>query len=309
MTLSPTTFHANGKLLLSGEYFVLHGAKALALPLRYGQQMTVYPHPENRLVWESFKGDEKWFTAIFDDRLNVVDTNDVKRAQVMHQLLTTALKIANKTTNTLVGWRLRHHLQFNPDWGWGSSSTLIYNLASWLGIDPFQLSTATLGGSNYDVACAGASSPVYYRLMNGKPVVESVAFAPSFADHLYFGFLGQKQDSRQAVAKVSHREKPSPALIAHISQLTEQLAVCGDLSSFQQLMVEHEAEVSRFIGLESVHKRLFPDFNGAVKSLGAWGGDFVMAASNMDAKETLRYFSTKGVAPLFKFHQIALNKV
>ncbi len=35
------TFKANGKLMLTGEYFVLHGAKALALPVNKGQQMQV----------------------------------------------------------------------------------------------------------------------------------------------------------------------------------------------------------------------------------------------------------------------------
>lgn len=308
MTPPLDTYHSNGKLLLSGEYFVLHGAKALALPLVHGQTMVVEQHIGNRLLWESYKGDLNWFSATFDNRLNIVETSDNKRAEVVHRILREALQMACVTPAELMGLRLRHLLQFNPEWGWGSSSTLIYNLAQWLGVDAFDLSSATLGGSGYDVACAGAATPIYYRLVNGNPSSQSVAFSPPFAEHLYFGFLGNKQDSRQAVAKTTHRGAPSPLLIDKISSLSEQMATCNDLSQFQHLMTAHENEVAGFIGLTPLRERLFADFDGALKSLGAWGGDFVMAASNGDAKETLQYFSTKGVTPLFKFHQIALNK-
>ena len=34
-------FHANGKLLISGEYLVLDGALALAVPTRFGQNLQV----------------------------------------------------------------------------------------------------------------------------------------------------------------------------------------------------------------------------------------------------------------------------
>ena len=33
------TFYSNGKLLITGEYVVLDGAKALALPTKYGQNL------------------------------------------------------------------------------------------------------------------------------------------------------------------------------------------------------------------------------------------------------------------------------
>jgi mevalonate kinase len=308
MSLPLGTYHSNGKLLLSGEYFVLYGAKALALPLVYGQSLKVEPGQHGRLQWESYKGETLWFSATFDNRMNIVGTSDGKRAETMHRILMAALKLASVNVTELMGLRLRHLLQFNPEWGWGSSSTLIHNLSQWLGIDPFALSAATLGGSHYDIACASASSPIYYRLEKGVPNYCPAPFSPPFAEHLYFGFLGQKQDSRQAVAKADKRGVPSPMLIEHISKLSEQMAGCDNLQLFQQLMVEHEALVADFIGMAPVQKSLFSDFDGNVKSLGAWGGDFVLAASNMDAKETLQYFSTKGVTPLFKFHQIVMNK-
>ena len=40
------TYRANGKLLLTGEYLVLKGALALALPTKLGQTMTVRHYEE-----------------------------------------------------------------------------------------------------------------------------------------------------------------------------------------------------------------------------------------------------------------------
>lgn len=39
-------FYSHGKFLLTGEYLVLEGALALALPLKLGQTMTVETFPE-----------------------------------------------------------------------------------------------------------------------------------------------------------------------------------------------------------------------------------------------------------------------
>ena len=49
-------FYGHGKLLLTGEYFVLDGAMALALPTTVGQSMKVrYRHSyQPTLNWKSF---------------------------------------------------------------------------------------------------------------------------------------------------------------------------------------------------------------------------------------------------------------
>ncbi|MEQ3661167.1 MAG: GHMP kinase, partial [Flavobacterium sp.] len=35
------TYYSNGKLLLTGEYVVLDGAKALAVPTKFGQSLSI----------------------------------------------------------------------------------------------------------------------------------------------------------------------------------------------------------------------------------------------------------------------------
>ena len=36
-----TTYYSNGKLLITGEYLVLDGAEALALPTKFGQNLII----------------------------------------------------------------------------------------------------------------------------------------------------------------------------------------------------------------------------------------------------------------------------
>jgi len=50
--------------LLTGEYAVLDGAKALALPTKYGQKMTVKNSRGSDLVWICYdEQGEKWFSS------------------------------------------------------------------------------------------------------------------------------------------------------------------------------------------------------------------------------------------------------
>ena len=59
------TFYSNGKLLITGEYVVLDGAKALALPTKFGQSLVVKQGPKNQIKWTSFDSDKSiWFEDI-----------------------------------------------------------------------------------------------------------------------------------------------------------------------------------------------------------------------------------------------------
>ena len=48
---------------------------------------------------------------------------------------------------------------------------------------------------------------------------------------------------------------------------------------------------------------LFPDYFGTLKSLGAWGGDFILATGN---KDTSQYFIDKGYATILKYSDMVL---
>ena len=52
--MSTKVFYSHGKLLLTGEYVVLDGAKALAIPTNKGQYLTVKPIDEPKVSLEKF---------------------------------------------------------------------------------------------------------------------------------------------------------------------------------------------------------------------------------------------------------------
>ena len=56
--------------------------------------------------------------------------------------------------------------------------------------------------------------------------------------------------------------------------------------------------------MEPVKNKIFPDFWGAIKSLGAWGGDFVLATSSKDEATTKDYFNSKGYHTVLLFSEL-----
>ena len=52
--LVDASYTANGKLLLTSEYFILDGAKGLALPTKYHQKLVLQPIQSEILEWKSY---------------------------------------------------------------------------------------------------------------------------------------------------------------------------------------------------------------------------------------------------------------
>ncbi len=290
-------YHAHGKLLLTAEYFVLDGARALALPTRYGQSLTVGEQTASEdLHWQSFdeKG-QRWFEAIFQKGdFEIISHNDEAVAGRLQSIFTTIKKLHPQWSTASV--QLRTNLTFPRNWGLGTSSTLIYLLAKWADVDPFQLQFATFGGSGYDIACAGAAGPILYKKENGAVFFEPCVFSPPFVSQLYFVFLGKKQNSREGIQQYRTETKKGKAAgrVAEISDLTRQFLKENTLTGFEKLIVEHEELVGSVIGALRAKTLYFNDYWGQIKSLGAWGGDFVLATSDRPPEETRRYFNEKG---------------
>jgi len=70
--------------------------------------------------------------------------------------------------------------------------------------------------------------------------------------------------------------------------------------------VEHENIISELIDFEKVKSIYFSDYWGTVKSLGAWGGDFVLVTSDRSEKETKKYFNEKGFNVFLKYEDLIL---
>lgn len=309
-------YQAHGKFLLTGEYLVLKGALALALPLKLGQSLSVETRHGTSLQWDAYKPDGPWFSVTLDPKnLEIIDCDDRQKAEKLVQIL----KAIRELNPTVFGEcpHFETRLDFDPNWGLGSSSTLISNLARWANIDPYELLKMTFGGSGYDIACATAEQPIYYQVKTEvpepvegpTPMVEPIDFNPPFADHLYFVYQGQKQSSSKEVKAFLEKTNPVDLQkdIEAVSEISRAVPQCENLDEFGMLMQCHERIIARCIGQEPVQKR-FPDFEGVLKSLGAWGGDFILAATEWDEKQVKEYFKKKGLNVVFSYGEIVLNE-
>lgn len=299
-------FYSNGKLFILGEYYVLEGAKVFALPTKFGQSLDVFPISTTVLSWKSYDADGSvWYNdeiAVNDIISNKQSSDDKVRntlIDILHQA-----HIMNPTVLQTNGFLIETKLTFPRNWGLGTSSTLINNIAQWFQIDAFELLQRSFGGSGFDIACAQNNVPVTYQVKNNQPIVEQVVFNPTFKEHIYFLYLNQKRDSKEAIANFRKKQKNLTDEVGEVSKMTEELLKIQDLETFISFFKRYEQNLSAILETPTIQEQLFPDFDGLVKSLGGWGGDFVMVASK---DNPINYFKEKGFEIIIKYQDMILN--
>lgn len=305
----PLSFHANGKLLLFGEYFVLDGCTAFAWPLRFGQRLEVQAE-ENLLPglhWKSFnhKG-ELWFEAFYDKELNLLQSVNEEKAITLQKILSEAREANENFLKDERYHEARIYANYPSEWGLGSSSTLIHLIAQWAGIDAMDLFFSSFTGSGYDIACAGTSHPIAYTLRNGHASWKEITFPTDALIGGVFIYLGKKQDSREGITHYRRYRESNHAAGQELDDLVRNLLENPTRNEVMGAMVESENLIAQALELETVKHQSFPDFPGAIKSLGAWGGDFILALPYETGFDTRSYFQRKGYTVLFDPPEILL---
>lgn len=291
-----------GKLMLTSEYFAMDGALVLAVPTKLGQEFSFEEKDDVKslIFWEAYHQNKLWLKAAIDyQNWQILETNIPSSAEFILKTLKnvqalSAIKFKNNFT-----YHLKTNLQFPADYGLGSSSTLMTNLAEWAQIDPFHLNKISLGGSGYDIAVAKEKSAVLFQSVP-EIKYEKVNFDPPFKNELIFVHLNQKQDSREGISLYKSKAK-SQNRVDEFSNLTRNILLCNELKNFSQLMLIHEQRISDFLEIPTVKERLFADCPVFIKSLGAWGGDFVMSSKFEGFKD---YFWGKGFRTIFEYSDL-----
>ena len=298
-------YNSNGKILLTSEYLVLDGALALALPSKLSQNLEVkYTENKNEINWISYDfNGEIWFSECFvisKDKFSYKNKKNKYSDKIIS--IFNGIEKLNEDAFSNLGAEFTTRLEFSKNWGLGSSSTLINNLSQWAKIDPYDLLDLTFKGSGYDIACCNKFNPITYVKNENGRIIKDVDFNPSFKENLFFIYLGHKQNTSEAIKNYRSMSNDINNVIKKINSISLSIMKSTTLNEFEKLIVAHEEIISKTINIEPIKKKLFSDYqSGVIKSLGAWGGDFVLVTGN---KSNMSYFSNKGYDEIIPYKDL-----
>jgi mevalonate kinase len=294
-----STFRAAGKLMLFGEYLVLNGAQSLAFPLKFGQTLEIHSSEEN-INWEAFDSKGKWFWCSMDKDLNILETNNSDAATILKKLFSFIQKM-NPDIHLINHFKIT--ADFDLNWGFGSSSTFISALSQWAKMNPYELLSLSFGGSGYDIACATAQNPILFQI--GESIkCQEVAISKSITEKLLFVYLGKKQNSRDEIKKFQQSEVKLSD-IEQMNSLVNEVIKAASIEEFETIVNQSEDLLSPILGREKLKDHIFADYKYSVKSLGAWGGDFILATFR-EVKEAKEYFEMKGLETMFTYEELVI---
>ncbi|MGV0828469.1 GYDIA family GHMP kinase [Empedobacter brevis] len=298
------TYRSNGKLFLIGEYIVIDGAKAFALPTKYGQCLFVEDSSENTnfIRWKALKCDDSiWFeTQLSLDNLDIISSTNDKLSRSLQGILKQAKNLNPSFFTSNKSYSCFTKLEYPQEWGLGSSSTLIDLISQWVEVNPFELNKLTFNTSGYDIACAHHNCPI---LFSNQPLieVEELELNWNFKDQLYFVYLNQKQDTQAVVGNHYKNKAKDWKMINDLSDLVVEATKVEYLSDLEHILNEYQSRLSHFMQISQPKELYFPDYSGVVKSLGAWGGDFVLVTYREGMQE---YFRGKGYETIIPFSEL-----
>ena len=300
-------YYSNAKFLLTGEYLVLHGALALAIPLNYGQILEVFESEETDLEWLAYEKGKLWLKFSISDQEIENQTYEGETEKEFVCFLLNKAKKMNPSFLNSSSLKIRTEIDFDRSWGLGSSATLINNVAQWAEVNPYDLHSLVSNGSGFDIACANYCKPILFRRNGSYPLIYPVDFPEKFMSQLYFIYLGKKQKSSDSVHDFLNKGECEQEKVDEITQMSKDILSAENSQEFDTVIKLHELLVSELLGQKCVKEKLFSDFEGSVKSLGAWGGDFVMVRSDLSKKEILSYFYKAGLTKVFSWKEMALG--
>ena len=296
-------FKSNGKLLITSEYLVMKGAMALAIPAKLDQELNVISTNSDFVNWKSFNKDnqiwyeEKFFldkgTLIYHGEKNKMSDLIVRLFDYIHKFNKPEKSIGNEFI-----WKIN----FNINWGLGSSSTLINNLSKWAKVNPYKLLFSVFNGSGYDIACCDKSNPIIFQKKDDYLSVSDTTFNPNFLNNLFLIFLNKKQDTQKSVQNFLETDQSLSKGINQINEIVHEIENVKDITTFESLIERHEKIIANILQMPTIQNEKFPDYNnGVIKSLGSWGGDFVLATGD---EKSVDYFEEKGFNTIRKISDL-----
>lgn len=275
-----------------------------------GQKLSVQESNslQREVFWQSIDHEGTvWFEAtIRSEDAHLIEASDEAVGEKLQLLFDHIHRIHPNFLYESKTKKLTTTLEFPRLWGLGTSSTLVHLLAQWAKIDAFALQFAVFGGSGYDIACAGANQALFFQKSEREIQVKEAIYKPPFLYQLYLVYLGKKQNSRSGIQHYRSQSKNRAQIVETINELTQQFYAAPTLSILENTIIEHENFIADIINLPKAKDLYFSDYWGQIKSLGAWGGDFVLVTSDRSEIETMAYFEGKGKGVCLSYRELVL---
>ena len=298
-------FRSNGKFLITGEYLVLSGARALAIPLKSGQSMLVEESGNNNLLeWTVSDIRGKWFQVNLSlPHLEILDSTDIEKGQFLQKALMAARELNADFLASDQGYWVDNQLEFERNWGMGSRASFVANLSQWARMDPFDIHRRISIESGFDIACSLSEKPIiFHRSFEGQSI-DKINWVPPCGKHIAFIYLGKKQNSGGSQMNYHNLDFKDKEL-TRISGITDEFWLVSNEIDLISRIWEHEEIMARILQQTPIQDQLFRDFNGAIKSLETWDGGFIMAVGQEKFKNIKEYFQTKGYQTIFSWDDL-----
>lgn len=306
-------FTANGKLLISSEYAVLCDAWAFAIPTKFHQTLNIKEQTSDKetIKWKihfAYTQENQEFTLSYDSNtgwqiVSAIGDGECRDwgkgiVNILNQIIKFGID-----KKVFLGKEFNFQIDFNHKWGLGTSSTMISLLSQYLKSNPYTLLENTFGGSGYDIACATTNKPILYNKKNRKTL--EVDWTPKFSDNIFFVYTNNKQISSVEIRKTKKYRTELVKNRCFFSELSFILSDTDSLLEFKKTVVLHERKLASILEKIPIQKNsCFKDCPFVLKSLGAWGGDFIMAIGDEADKD---YFEKKGFNTIFSLKEILPN--
>jgi mevalonate kinase len=279
------SYFSPGKIMLCGEYAVTIGVEALAVPSVLGQWMYVWefdsPAGGDRLIWEAKEKDgSTWLNDSFALPLEM--DQDQSEVREERKLLLNLLSMADAAIwKPGKSYRIETQLEFDRSSGLGSSSTLISNFSRFAGLDSQKAQQALLGGSGYDVAVADLGKGLVFWKSQDMAHWGPWELSALLTQNWKVVFLGEKQNSRDALNNVKLRlqeVQQDDFLFHQLQQVCAAVKMANQVPMLEAGLEMWQAILSMSLGLKTPYQHFGfqPVKGGLCKWLGAWGGDMLL---------------------------------
>ena len=230
-------FKSNGKILLTSEYLVLDGAKAIALPSKLTQELYVEQCDKEIIEWQGI--DEKgnvWYEENFYLKNNDLVYSAEKNNTSEKLLLLFNHILKTREVKDILGNKFSTKLNFKREWGLGTSSTFVNNLAKWANIDPYRLLFSAFKGIGYDIACCDVNNPIIFEKKQNSINVKNITFNPPFIENIFLIHLDKKQNTQTSITNYLRTKSEKNDLIKRINLISEEMLQCKNLNHFEDLI-------------------------------------------------------------------------